>query len=103
MSDTATLEQLEKRMADMAENGADAAEWIAALDEGLAAGSSKVFSDWAPLAQESLAKLGDIPAGIDLLKWRADHTPANTMSPKAWLMAADVVAGSNPHMLALLS
>ncbi|MBR4250760.1 MAG: GreA/GreB family elongation factor [Kiritimatiellae bacterium] len=103
MSDTETLEQLEKRMAAMAENGADAAEWIAALEEGLAAGSPKVFTDWAPLAQESLAKLGDIPAGIDLLKWRADHTPANTMSPKAWLMAADVVAGSNPHMLALLS
>lgn len=103
MSDTATLEQLEKRMADMAENGADAAEWIAALDDALAAGSPKVFSDFAPLAQESLAKLGDIPAGIDLLKWRADHTPADTMSPKAWLMAADVVAGSNPHMLALLS
>ena len=103
MSDTATLEQLEKRMADMAENGADAAEWIAALDDALAAGSPKVFSDFAPLAQESLAKLGDISAGIDLLKWRADHTPADTMSPKAWLMAADVVAGSNPHMLALLS
>jgi transcription elongation GreA/GreB family factor len=103
MSETATLEQLEQRIASMAENGADAAEWIAVLEEALAVGSPKVFSDFAPLAQENLAKLGDTSAGIDLLKWRADHTPADTMSPKAWLMAADVVAGSNPHLLALLT
>jgi hypothetical protein len=35
--------------------------------------------------------------GIELLKWRAENTPADQMNAKDWLRRADVVAGSNPH------
>lgn len=103
MSETFSQDELENQITKLSGEGADAATWIAALEAGRDAKSPQVFTDWASLAQESLAKIGDVEGGIELLKWRAENTPADLLSPKDWLMAADVVAGSNPHLLALLS
>lgn len=91
----------ENRVLELLENGpAAAADWIAALDAGRRAGVPAATREWATMAQEALAKAGDVEGGIDLLKWRAENVPPEQMTGKDWLKAADVVAGSNPHLLA---
>ncbi|MDR0993257.1 MAG: GreA/GreB family elongation factor [Verrucomicrobiota bacterium] len=103
MSELDSQNDLENKVLSVLEQGtASAAEWIAVLEEGRRAGRSAVFREWAAWAQEALAKKGNVEEGLDLLKWRAENTPIEQMTGKDWVKAADVVAGSNPHMLALI-
>ena len=103
MSDSGEQTELETRVLALLENEkAKAAAWIGALEEGKAAGVSSATREWAALAQEALAKAGDTEGGIELLKWRAESTPPEQMTPKDWLKAADLIAGSNPHLLAII-
>ena len=103
MSEAVGQSELENRVLELLGNEkAAAGEWIAALDAAKAAGAPSATREWAGMAQEALAKAGDVAGGIELLKWRAENTPADQMNAKDWLRAADVVAGSNPHLLALI-
>ena len=103
MSEAVGQNELENRVLELLENEkARAADWMAALASGLAAGVPAATREWAGMAQEALAKQGDVEGGIDLLKWRAENTPVEQMTAKDWLKAADLVAGSNPHLLALI-
>ena len=103
MSEAVGQNELENRVLELLENEkARAADWMAALASGLAAGVPAATREWAGMAQEALAKKGDVEGGIDLLKWRAENTPVEQMTAKDWLKAADLVAGSNPHLLALI-
>lgn len=103
MSEAGRTEDLENRVLGLLENDkAKAADWIAALAEGKTAGVPSATREWAAMAQEALAKAGNVEGGIELLKWRAENTPPEQMSAKDWLKAADSVAGSNPHLLALI-
>ncbi len=103
MSDSGEQTELETRVLALLENEkAKAAAWIGALEEGKAAGVSSATREWAALAQEALAKAGDTEGGIELLRWRAENTPPEQMTPKDWLKAADLIAGSNPHLLAII-
>ncbi len=103
MSEAVGQNDLENRVLELLETEkAPSADWIAVLDAGKEAGVPSATCEWASMAQEALAKSGDVEGGIDLLKWRAEATPTGQMSPKDWLKAADVVAGSNPHLLALI-
>lgn len=103
MSEAGRTEDLENRVLGLLDDDkAKAADWIAALEEGKAGGVSSATREWPALAQEALAKAGNVDGGIDLLKWRAENTPPEQMSAKDWLKAADFVAGSNPHLLALI-
>ena len=103
MSEAGRTEDLENRVLGLLDSEkAKAADWIAALEEGRAGGVSSATREWAAMAQEAMSKAGDVEGGIDLLKWRAESTPLEQMSAKDWLKAADLVAGSNPHLLALI-
>ncbi len=103
MSEAVGQNELENRVLELMGNEkAGAGDWIAALAAGIAAGVPAATREWAGMAQDALAKAGDVEGGIDLLKWRAENTPVEQMNAKDWLRAADVVAGSNPHLLALL-
>ena len=103
MSEAVGQNELENRVLELLENGkASVADWIAALEAGKAAGAASATREWAAMAQEALAKAGNVEGGIDLLKWRAENTPVEQMGAKDWLKAADLVAGSNPHLLALI-
>lgn len=103
MSEPVGQNELENRVLELLENAqAAAADWIAALEAGRAAGIASATREWAALAQDALAKAEDVDGGIELLKWRAENVPPEQMSGKDWVKAADVVAGSNPHLLALL-
>ena len=103
MSEAVGQNELENRVLELLENEkARAADWMAALAAGLAAAVPSATREWAGMAQEALAKKGDVEGGIDLLKWRAENTPVEQMTAKDWLKAADLVAGSNPHLLALI-
>ena len=101
MSEPVAQNELENRVLELLENEkAAAADWIAALEAGRAAGIAAATREWAALAQDALAKAEDVDGGIDLLKWRAENVPPEQMTGKDWLKAADAVAGSNPHLLA---
>lgn len=103
MSEAVGQSESENRVLELLENEkTSSSDWIAALGMGVTAGAPEATREWAELAQEALAKKGAVEGGIDLLKWRAENTPTEQMSPKDWLRAADVVAGSNPHLLALI-
>ena len=103
MSEPVAQNELENRVLVLLENEkAAAADWIAALEAGRAAGIASATREWAALAQDALAKAEDVDGGIDLLKWRAENVPPEQMSGKDWVKAADLVAGTNPHLLALL-
>lgn len=103
MSEAKRQDDLENRVLALLENEkAKASDWIAALNEGKTSGVSSATREWAAMAQEALAKAGNVEGGIELLKWRAENTPPEQMSAKDWLKAADFVAGSNPHLLALI-
>ncbi len=103
MSEAAAQIDLETRVLGLLEDpAAGAAAWLRLLDEGRAGGAPAATREWAALAQETLAKAGDVEGGIDVLKWRAEHTPPEQMTGKDWIKAADLVAGSNPHLLALI-
>ena len=103
MSEPVPQNELENRVLALLENAkAKAADWIAVLEAGRTAGVSSATREWAAMAQEALAKAEHVEGGIELLKWRAENTPGEQMSPKDWLRAADLVAGSNPHLLALI-
>ncbi len=103
MSEAVSPNELENRVLELMENPkAAAADWIAALAAGKAADMPPATREWAAMAQEALSKAGDVEGGIELLKWRAENTPAEQMGAKDWLKAADAVAGSNPHLLALI-
>ena len=64
---------------------APAGEWVAALAAAKAAAVPAATREWAGMAQEALAKAGDVAGGIELLKWRAENTPVEQMTPKDWL------------------
>ena len=103
MSESVPQNELENRVLGLLENSkAKAADWIAVLEAGRASGVSSATREWAAMAQEALAKTEQVEGGIELLKWRAENTPVEQMSPKDWLKAADLVAGSNPPLLALI-
>ena len=103
MSESHSANDLETRVLALLEEGpAPAVRWIEALEAGRQAGAAEATREWAEMAQEALAKAGDVDGGIELLKWRAENTPIEQMTGKAWVKAADVVAGSNPHLLALI-
>ena len=103
MSEAVGQNELENRVLELLGNDkAAAGEWLAALEAAQAAGLPGATREWAGMAQEALAKTGDVAGGIDLLKWRAENTPVEQLTPKDWLKAADVVAGSSPHLLALI-
>jgi len=101
MSEPADKTDLENRVLALMENEkAPASEWIEALEAGRKAGLPEATGAWAEMAQEALARAGDSDGGTALLKWRADFTPIESMTGKAWVKAADTVAGSDPHLLA---
>ena len=103
MSESVNPNELENRVLELlGREQVPAAEWIAALAAGCAAGVPAATREWTGMAQEALAKAGDVEGGIDLLKWRAENTPIEQMTGKDWVKAADTVAGSNPHLLALI-
>jgi len=103
MSEPVENKELESRVLALLENSkATAVEWITILDEGHKAGVEAATREWGEMAQEALAKANVVEGGIELLKWRAETTPKEQMTPKDWLRAADMVAGSNPHRLALI-
>lgn len=103
MSEAASQADLENRVLALLENErAKASDWLAALEAGRAAGTEAATREWAGMAQEAMAKAGDVEGGIEVLKWRAEKTPPEQMTGKDWLKAADLVAGSNPHLLALI-
>ena len=103
MSEPVAQNELENRVLELLEREkAAAGEWLAALAAAKAANLPAATREWAGLAQEALAKAGDTEGGIELLKWRAESTPPEQMTPKDWLKAADLIAGSNPHLLAII-
>ena len=103
MTEPAAQNELENRILALMDNEkAKASQWIEALETGRQAGVSSATREWPAMAQEGLAKAGDVEGGIDLLKWRAENTPPEQMSGKDWVRAADLVAGSNPNLLALI-
>jgi len=103
MSESGQENELESRVIALLENSkATAADWIKILEEGRSAGVPSATREWGEMAQEALAKAGVVEGGIELLKWRAETTPMEQMTPKDWLRSADMVAGSNPHRLALI-
>lgn len=103
MSESANPNDLEARVLELLGNErAPAADWIAVLEAGRAAGIPEATREWAAMAQEALAKAERVEEGIDLLKWRAENTPIEQMTGKDWVKAADTLAGSNPHLLALI-
>ena len=103
MSEAVGQNELENRVLELlGQEKAAAGEWIGALEAAKEAGLPGATREWAGMAQEALAKAGDVAGGIELLKWRAESTPADQMTPKDWLKAADLVAGSSPHLLALI-
>lgn len=57
---------------------------------------------WAVLAQDACAKAENTDGGIQVLKWRVEHVPADRMTSHEWLKAADVLAGSHPDLLVLI-
>lgn len=103
MSEAVGQNELENRVLElMGREKAPAGDWIATLAAAKTADVPAATREWAGMAQEALAKAGDVAGGIELLKWRAEVTPLDQMTPKDWLKAADVVAGSSPHLLALI-
>lgn len=103
MSEAVGQNELENRVLElMGREKAPAGDWIATLAAAKTADVPAATREWAGMAQEALAKAGDVAGGIELLKWRAEATPLDQMTPKDWLKAADVVAGSSPHLLALI-
>lgn len=103
MSESTPQDELESRVVALLDNPETTAdEWIRTLAEGQQAGHEAVFKKWVNLAQTALARREDVEGGIDLLKWRAENTPIEFMTGKDWVKAADVVAGSNPHLLVLI-
>ena len=103
MTEPIAQNELETRMLALMDSAKPkAAEWIAVLEDGRAGGVVSATREWAAMAQESLAKAGDVDGGIDLLKWRAENTPPEQMTGKDWIKAADLVAGFDPHLLALI-
>ena len=103
MSEPVAQNELENRVLELLEGGpAPAESWIAVLEAGRAAAVPPATREWAALAQEALAKAGDVDGGVELLKWRAENVPPEQMTGKDWVKAADAVAGANPHLLALI-
>jgi transcription elongation GreA/GreB family factor len=103
MSEHAPQTDVETRVVALLEDAnAKASDWIEALEAGRRAGIPEAIRDWTGMAQESLAQAGDVVGGTDLLKWRAENTPPEQMTGKDWVKAADLVAGSDPHLLALI-
>ncbi len=103
MTDPAQQNDLEMRLLALLENETpSSAEWIALMEDGRRSGMTEASTEWAAMAQESLAKADDVDGGIDILKWRAGHAPVESMTGKDWVKAADLVAGSDPHLLALI-
>lgn len=103
MSEPIDPSDLENRVLALLEaDQPKAVDWIAVLSAGRAGEVEAATREWAGMAQEALAKAGNTEGGIQLLKWRAENTPPAQMSGKDWLKAADLVAGSNPHLLALI-
>ena len=103
MSETNSPGDLENRILELlTQESAAAPAWLAVLTDAVGAGVPAATREWATMAQEALAKANDVAGGSDLLKWRAEFTPPEQMSPKDWLKAADVLAGSDPYLLALI-
>lgn len=103
MSQNPPAAELEARfLALLDQSCPPARDWIAVLETARQAGIPAATGEWAGLAQEALAKAQDIEGGLELLKWRAENTPPETMTGKDWVAAAEVFAGTNPLRLALI-
>ena len=75
MSEAVQQGDLENRVLGLLENEkAKAAEWIAALEEGKAAGVPAATREWAAMAQDApdLSKLGEPPAHGEIAEGAAD-------------------------------
>ena len=100
MSDTVVAAK--ERLEELAGKGdASAQEWLDALDAALKAGVADVTGEWADTAQSAIAKVGDVDGGMDILMWRAVHTPEAETSTDFWLAAAGRVAAGNARLNAL--
>ena len=103
MSEADSRNAAEEKILELSEKaGATAEEWIGALEAARQAGMGEETWEWAAKAQDALAGNGDAAGGTELLGWRAGKTPPAKMSSLDWLRAADVVAGTNPHLQALI-
>ncbi|MDY0148690.1 MAG: GreA/GreB family elongation factor [Kiritimatiellia bacterium] len=103
MSDLPASNDFETRvLALLDDEQASAAAWIKLLNEAQQAEVPEAARDWPVLAQEALAKTGNVDAGVDLLDWRSKHIPPDYMTGKDWIRAAETVAGTNPLLLALM-
>ncbi len=103
MSELALQTDFENRVLALLEDeNAKVSDWVEALEGARRAGVEEATRDWAGMAQESLARAGNVEGGTELLKWRAENTPPEQMTGKDWVKAADLVAGSDPHLLALI-
>lgn len=103
MTPPSHVAELETRLlALLDDDKATATPWIALLEDARKAGVPDATGEWAAAAQEALAKSRRVEEGIHLLQWRAVHTPIEQMTGKDWVKAADTVAGSDPHLLALI-
>lgn len=102
MSETVTMEETKALLEELQGKAeATAQEWLDALDAGLKAGVPGVTGEWADAAQTAVAKLGDVDGGMNVLMWRAIHTPASEVTPDFWLNAASRVAAGNARLNAL--
>lgn len=102
MSEQVALDEVRARLEELqGRDDATAQEWQDALDAALKAGLSDAAGTWAETAQAAVAKRGDVDGGMDILMWRAVHTPAAATSTDFWLNAASRVAAGNPRLNAL--
>ncbi|MDY0144695.1 MAG: GreA/GreB family elongation factor [Kiritimatiellia bacterium] len=104
MSDlVAPTNDFETRVLALLDNEqAAASSWIKLLNEAQRAEVPEADREWPFLAQEALAKVGNVDGGVELLKWRAEHIPPEYMTGKDWIKAAEAVAGSNPLLRVLV-
>ena len=103
MSDLPAPNDFETRvLALLDDEQATAASWIKLLNEAQRAEVPEAAREWPVLAQEALAKTGNVDGGVEVLDWRAKHIPPDYMTGKDWIKAAQIVAGSNPLLRALI-
>ena len=103
MSEPNLRNEMEIRVLTLLEQSpAVAADWLDVLRSAAAAGLPEATQEWATLAQETLAQEGNVAGGLAVLKWRAVNTPIEQMTGKAWVQAAELFAGTDPHLRALI-
>jgi transcription elongation GreA/GreB family factor len=103
MSESSVRNELEMRVLTLLEQSpAVADDWLGVLRAGAEAGVPEATQEWAEMAQEVLAKDGNVDGGLAVLKWRAVNTPIEQMTGRDWVRAAEVFAGTDPHLRTLI-